>query len=60
VQPHLSVNLLLARSHQAEIIILKHLIQGRNQDTTTCATRLEVGPRSHNQFMITRLPSKRR
>ena len=26
-------NLLLARSHQAEIIIVKHLIQGRNNET---------------------------
>ena len=27
-------NLLLARFHQAEIIIVKHLIQGRNNETT--------------------------
>ena len=26
-------NLLLARFHQAEIIIVKHLIQGRNSET---------------------------
>ena len=26
-------NLLLARFHQAEIIIVKHLIQGRNNET---------------------------
>ena len=32
-------NLLLARSHQAEIIIVKHLIQGLNNET-----RLGVEP----------------
>ena len=32
-------NLLLARIHQAEIIIVKHLIQGRNNET-----RLGVEP----------------
>ena len=32
-------NLLLARFHQAEIIIVKHLIQGRNNET-----RLGVEP----------------
>ena len=33
------LNLLLARFHQAEIIIVKHLIQGRNNET-----RLVVEP----------------
>ena len=33
------VNLLLARFHQAEIIIVKHLVQGRNNET-----RLGVEP----------------
>ena len=27
------INLLLAKFHQAEIIIVKHLIQGRNNET---------------------------
>ena len=35
------LNLLLVRSHQAEIIIAKHLIQGRNS-----VTRVRVEPRS--------------
>ena len=35
------VNLLLVRSHQAEIIIVKRLIQGRNN-----VTRVRVEPRS--------------
>ena len=34
-----SFNLLLARFHQAEIIIVKHLIQGRNNET-----RLRIEP----------------
>ena len=38
------LNLLLVRSHQAEIIIVKRLIQGRNS-----VTRVRVEPRSFNQ-----------
>ena len=38
------LNLLLVRSHQAEIIIVKHLIQGRNS-----MTRVRVEPRSFDQ-----------
>ena len=38
------LNLLLVRSHQAEIIIVKHLIQGRNN-----VTRVRVEPRSFDQ-----------
>ena len=38
------LNLLLFRSHQAEIIIVKRLIQGRNN-----VTRVRVEPRSFNQ-----------
>ena len=37
-------NLLLVRSHQAEIIIVKRLIQGRNN-----VTRVQVEPRSFDQ-----------
>ena len=40
----LSLNLLLVRSHQAEIIIVKRLIQGRNN-----VTRVGVEPRSCDQ-----------
>ena len=39
-----SLNLLLVRSHQAEIIIVKRLIQGRNN-----VTRVRVEPRSFDQ-----------
>ena len=39
------LNLLLDRSHQAEIIIVKHLIQGRNSSVT----RVRVEPRSFDQ-----------
>ena len=35
------LNLLLVRSHQAETIIVKHLIQGRNSVTRV---RVEPGP----------------
>ena len=35
-------NLLLARFHQAEIIILKHLIQGRNNETRLRVERLTL------------------
>ena len=38
------LNLLLVRSHQAKIIIVKHLIQGRNN-----VTRVWVEPRSFDQ-----------
>ena len=38
------LNLLLVRSHQAEIIIVNGLIQGRNN-----VTRVRVEPRSFNQ-----------
>ena len=38
------LNLLLVRSHQAEIIIVKHLIQGRND-----VTRVRVEPRSFDR-----------
>ena len=38
------LNLLLVQSHQAEIIIVKHLIQGRNN-----VTRVWVEPRSFDQ-----------
>ena len=38
------LNLLLVRSHQAEIIIVKHLILGRNS-----VTRVRVEPRSFDQ-----------
>ena len=38
------VNLLLVRSHQVEIIIVKRLIQGRNS-----VTRVRVEPRSFDQ-----------
>ena len=38
------LNLLLVRSHQAEIIIVKHLIQGRNN-----VTRVRVELRSFDQ-----------
>ena len=38
------LNLLLVRSHQAEIIIVKRLIQGRNN-----VTRVRVEPRSFDQ-----------
>ena len=38
------MNLLLVRSHQAEIIIVKRLIQGRNN-----VTRVRVEPRSFDQ-----------
>ena len=38
------LNLLLVRSHQAEIIIVKHLIQGRNY-----VTRVRVEPRPFDQ-----------
>ena len=38
------LNLLLAQSHQAEIIIVKRLIQGRNS-----VTRVRVEPRSFDQ-----------
>ena len=38
------LNLLLVRSHQAGIIIVKHLIQGRNN-----VTRVRVEPRSFDQ-----------
>ena len=38
------LNLLLVRSHQAEIIIIKRLIQGRNN-----VTRVRVEPRSFDQ-----------
>ena len=38
------LNLLLVRSHQPEIIIVKHLIQGRNN-----VTRVRVEPRSFDQ-----------
>ena len=38
------LNLLLVRIHQAEIIIVKHLIQGRNN-----VTRVRVEPRSFDQ-----------
>ena len=38
------LNLLLVRSHQAEIIIVKRLIQGR-----TSVTRVRVEPRSFDQ-----------
>ena len=38
------LNLLLVRSHQAEIIIVKRLIQGRNN-----VTRVRVEPRLFNQ-----------
>ena len=38
------LNLLLVRSHQAEIIIVKRLIQGRNS-----VTRVRVEPRSFDQ-----------
>ena len=38
------LNLLLVRSHQAEIIVVKHLIQGRNS-----VTRVWVEPRSFDQ-----------
>ena len=38
------LNLLLVRSHQAEIIIVKSLIQGRNS-----VTRVRVEPRSFDQ-----------
>ena len=38
------LNLLLVRSHQAEIIIVKRLIQGRNN-----VTRVQVKPRSFDQ-----------
>ena len=38
------LNLLLVRSHQAEIIIVKRLIQGRNN-----VTRMQVEPRSFDQ-----------
>ena len=40
----LSTELLLVRSHQAEIIIIKRLIQGRNN-----VTRVRVEPRSFDQ-----------
>jgi len=39
------VNLLLVRSHQAEIIIVKRLIQGRNN----VSIWVEVEPRSRNR-----------
>ena len=39
-----ALNLLLVRSHQAEIIIVKRLIQGRNN-----VTRVPVEPRSFDQ-----------
>ena len=38
------LNLLLVRSHQAEIITVKRLIQGRNN-----VTSVQVEPRSFNQ-----------
>ena len=38
------LNLLLVQSHQAEIIIVKHLIQGHNN-----VTRVRVEPRSFDQ-----------
>ena len=38
------LNLLLVRSHQAEIIIVKRLIQGRNN-----VTRVRIQPRSFDQ-----------
>ena len=38
------LNLLLVQSHQAEIIIVKRLIQGRNN-----VTRVRVEPRSFDQ-----------
>ena len=38
------LNLLLVRSHQAEMIIVKRLIQGRNK-----VTRVRVEPRSFDQ-----------
>ena len=38
------LNLLFVRSHQAEIIIVKRLIQGRNS-----VTRVRVEPRSFDQ-----------
>ena len=38
------LNLLLVRSHQAEIIVVKLLFQGRNN-----ITRVKVEPRSYNQ-----------
>ena len=38
------LNLLLVRSHQAEIIIVKRLIQGRNN-----VTRVRVEPRSYDK-----------
>ena len=38
------LNLLLVRSHQAEIIIVKHLLQGRNR-----MNRVRVEPRSFDQ-----------
>ena len=38
------LTLLLVRSHQAEIIIVKHVIQGRNN-----VTRVRVEPRSFDQ-----------
>ena len=34
-------NLLLARFHQAEIIIVKHLIRGRNNETRLGWSRLD-------------------
>ena len=51
------LNLLLVRSHQAEIIIVKRLIQGRNN-----VTRVRVEPRSFDQGRrkTTPLPSRLR
>jgi len=44
----LLLNLLLVRYHQAEIIIIKRLIQGCNK----CATRVEVEPRSRDRAIF--------
>ena len=47
-------NLLLARSHQAEIIIVKYLIQGRNNVTSV---RVELKLCDHGGPKTTPLPS---
>ena len=49
------LNLLLVRSHQAEIIIVKRLIQGRNN-----VTRVRVEPKSCDVVKTTPLPSQQR
>ena len=55
------LNLLLVRSHQAEIIIVKRLIQGRNSVTRVRVEPNDQGRRKNDAFTYSAtLPTKQR